>query len=827
MITNRSLLAALLATALALPLAPALAGVNPLVGGGGGGGGMNTDASNAVLPTARNNLGAAAGNGANVVKDYGADPTGAVDATTAFQTAIDAACNNASPVFQSKAVFIPGGLYTLSAKISVTNGCWIHGQGELQGGKNAAGTVLRTTMPMAGDLFEFKGFGQFRLSDLRIDTTGGYQSGGASYCRVQAAGSGYALDDTITLTGGTFSTATVLKVTALSGSGVTGCVITTPGVYSVAPSAVAAVAQGSSSGAGTGATFNMVYANSAAVSLSGPKTTLTADAASGATSLTVASIAGFANGNQISIEQDNGVYKTTTISGAPSGTTIVLAAGLTFKASANHPVYNTYASAPLIENLTCISFWDCIRNENAARLTVSNSLLQDYGHDGIIIVQGANPDNGGHSFAGTTAWDQNRGTSNAGLEVLAGGAINASGSYFQRSNYSVLVNSFFGPTGTLLLGNISAEGALICSVRLHQAVSGIEYANVSVQGGEFSNVSSPGLSAQHFCVDAGTPDTNPKWVRNIVFANNHANSYISAAVALVSVQDGDNIVVSGNALNNNNTAGPTGISVGGAATRVTEIGNQITLFPSGAYGTMATGSLSPVVAKGALSAGGAFTYALSLLGSNSYPILAAASGATGIIIKPNDDGSKAVLRIDPVSSTSTSLSAVDATGVGAYQELRLNGSVISLRNAGSQVGTITATGLNSVAIGATTPAAGNFTTLGATGAITGQVKTLSKTSAYPVVAGDSGTHFDNIGAGGSVTFTLPAAAAGLHYCFLVSAAQTVVVTVQTGEKIAIGATNSAASGNITATTAFASTCLEAHAASQWVASAMTGSWAVN
>ena len=108
-----------------------------------------------------------------------------------------------------------------------------------------------------------------------------------------------------------------------------------------------------------------------------------------------------------------------------------------------------------------------------------------------------------------------------------------------------------------------------------------------------------------------------------------------------------------------------------------------------------------------------------------------------------------------------------------------------------------------------------------------QLATVSKTSAYPVVVADSGTHFDNIGAVGSVTFTLPAAATGLNYCFLVSAAQTVVVTVQTGEKIAVGLTNSAASGNITATAAFSQACLEAHAASQWVARSTTGTWTVN
>jgi pectate lyase-like protein len=236
--------AALLATVAATALVgPVRADIFPPVG-------MNSNASNATLPLARNNLGAAAGNGANVVADYGADPTGAADSTSAIANAVAGVCNSASPVFQTREVFIPAGLYKVSGVIPVSNGCWIHGQNPQGGGFNAGATVLRMTNGCsAGDLFRFRGFGQFRLSDLQVDTAGfAYCGGGASYAKVHAGGANYALNDTITLTGGTFTTATVLKVTALSGTAVTGGVIQTPGTYSVAPSAIAPVAQGSSSG---------------------------------------------------------------------------------------------------------------------------------------------------------------------------------------------------------------------------------------------------------------------------------------------------------------------------------------------------------------------------------------------------------------------------------------------------------------------------------------------------------------------------------------------------------------------------------------------------
>lgn len=77
---------------------------------------------------------------------------------------------------------------------------------------------------------------------------------------IAAGGSSYVVDDTITLTGGTFATATELTVTSVSGGAVTGVSISEPGDYSVIPTDP--VAQGSTSGSGTGATFNLTYNDS-------------------------------------------------------------------------------------------------------------------------------------------------------------------------------------------------------------------------------------------------------------------------------------------------------------------------------------------------------------------------------------------------------------------------------------------------------------------------------------------------------------------------------------------------------------------------------------
>lgn len=86
---------------------------------------------------------------------------------------------------------------------------------------------------------------------------------------IASGGSGYAVSDTITLAGGTRSVATVLTVTSVSSGVITGVSITTAGIYSVIPANP--VAQASTSGSGTGATFNITWGriSTPAVSLRG------------------------------------------------------------------------------------------------------------------------------------------------------------------------------------------------------------------------------------------------------------------------------------------------------------------------------------------------------------------------------------------------------------------------------------------------------------------------------------------------------------------------------------------------------------------------------
>ena len=79
----------------------------------------------------------------------------------------------------------------------------------------------------------------------------------AQSATVQAGGSNYVAGDTITETGGTFTTPAVFTVATLSGSAVATVTATVPGIYTTKPSNP--VAQGSTSGVGSGCTLNITW----------------------------------------------------------------------------------------------------------------------------------------------------------------------------------------------------------------------------------------------------------------------------------------------------------------------------------------------------------------------------------------------------------------------------------------------------------------------------------------------------------------------------------------------------------------------------------------
>ena len=92
---------------------------------------------------------------------------------------------------------------------------------------------------------------------LKIDFGSDAKVGAAIGASVSAGGSGHAVGDILTLTGGTFSTAAKLKVLSVTAGAVTAATVLEPGSYTAQPTNPVSV--GSTTGAGTGATFTLTW----------------------------------------------------------------------------------------------------------------------------------------------------------------------------------------------------------------------------------------------------------------------------------------------------------------------------------------------------------------------------------------------------------------------------------------------------------------------------------------------------------------------------------------------------------------------------------------
>jgi hypothetical protein len=102
----------------------------------------------------------------------------------------------------------------------------------------------------------------------------------------------------------------------------------------------------------------------------------------------------------------------------------------------------------------------------------------------------------------------------------------------------------------------------------------------------------------------------------------------------------------------------------------------------------------------------------------------------------------------------------------------------------------------------------------------------AKTANYTVTALEGNSWFNNNGASGAITNTLPAAFAGRQYGFAILAAQQLVIKAAGSDTIRILGTVSAGGGQ--AATNVVGTTLHLHCpvAGQWVADSQMGAWAV-
>ena len=102
----------------------------------------------------------------------------------------------------------------------------------------------------------------------------------------------------------------------------------------------------------------------------------------------------------------------------------------------------------------------------------------------------------------------------------------------------------------------------------------------------------------------------------------------------------------------------------------------------------------------------------------------------------------------------------------------------------------------------------------------------SKTANYTIVTADSYKDFDNTGAVGSVTFTLPTPAAGLVFGFAVVAAYNVIVQAPGGSVVYLGTLASSSGGTVSSNSVGSYALVKCRSLTEWLIQSTMGTWTV-
>lgn len=265
----------------------------------------------------------------------------------------------------------------------------------------------------------------------------------------------------------------------------------------------------------------------------------------------------------------------------------------------------------------------------------------------------------------------------------------------------------------------------------------------------------------------------------------------TSATAIQSGSGGVNINASNSQPTNIGTGTTTGtVTIGGAAAQQIDVGN------------------------------GAAAKTVNVGSSNTTSTTTILSGSGGI--KVNESNSQ------PVDiGTGTSTGTVTIGGAGAQSIAIGNGAASKTVTLGSTNTTSTTTinaGSGNINLVGNVATGDNITGDG-TSTLSGFLKTVVNDADGDALAvTDSGSVQTNAGASGAAAWTLPDAAAGLNYCFVVMAAQELRVTPAAGDKIVHGSTVMDAAEYYYADAIGESLCITAVDGTNWVMTSSTGTW---
>jgi hypothetical protein len=175
----------------------------------------------------------------------------------------------------------------------------------------------------------------------------------------------------------------------------------------------------------------------------------------------------------------------------------------------------------------------------------------------------------------------------------------------------------------------------------------------------------------------------------------------------------------------------------------------------------------------------------------------------------------------------------DPTGVSGYGMISLGAQ--GNWNAGGTSPFIGSANGTFVAINPASTYAGNFLDFqkagvrqfminNAGGIISSYIIAPKAATPYTVLSTESNTVFTNEGATAKIVFNLPTAVAGLTFTLFVQDTDGIDITAASGDTIRFNTTVTAAAGTITSTTIGSSITLVAINATEWVATALVGTW---
>ncbi len=235
-----------------------------------------------------------------------------------------------------------------------------------------------------------------------------------------------------------------------------------------------------------------------------------------------------------------------------------------------------------VENCAIRNMFDGIVLDLAADFVLANSKIQDYLNIGLYtrsIGAGMEDSGGQNAIYGNVIWDLNVGTSQACIRYDKGGDLRVTNNKLLGGDYGFRLVLDDGPTGTLTFAGNSVEQQAIYCMRFEQGVSGKKWSNAAVTGNQFS-VLGPVNAQGVFSVVAGI---SANWIDGITFTGNVCNMGTTQAQPHINIQDGTGVTIANNEMTNLSNSGPTAIAVGGNATGVRVLDNNIRDYPSGKY----------------------------------------------------------------------------------------------------------------------------------------------------------------------------------------------------------------------------------------------------